>query len=99
MYLETLSPDLELTTDNVRKAMACARSSCVCQRLGSPDKIKTHCPAHDDGTPSLSMSLKDGKFLVHCYAGCDQAAVVEALNFKHLRSEQRNSGRRTRWMD
>ena len=53
MYLETLSPDLELTTDNVRKAMACARSSCVCQRLGSPDKIKTHCPAHDDGTPNL----------------------------------------------
>ena len=58
MYLETLPPDLELTTDNVCKAMACARSSCVCQRLGSPDKIKAHCPAHDDGTPNLRGAQK-----------------------------------------
>ena len=60
MYLETLSPDLELTTDNVRKAMACARSSCVCQRLGSPDKAKTHSSAHYDGTPNPSLSSEDG---------------------------------------
>ena len=92
MYLETLSPDLELTTDNVRKAMACARSSCVCQRLGSPDKIKTHCPAHDDGTPSLSVSLKNGKFLVHCYAGCDQAAVIKALKSRGLWPSRKSLG-------
>ena len=91
--------DMEPTVEDVRKRLECVRNSCGCQRFTSSNKAKTHCPAHDDGTLSLSVSSEDGKLLVHCHAGCDQAAVVEALNFKHLRSEQRNSGRRTRWMD
>lgn len=43
------------------------------------------CPAHDDKTPSLSISHgKDGKVLVHCHAGCDQGAVVDALKRRGL---------------
>src|ERR1017187_8749981 len=38
------------------------------------------CPAHDDRGPSLSICERDGKVLVHCFAGCSQRAVVEALN-------------------
>ena len=38
------------------------------------------CPAHDDREPSLSISAGDeGKVLVHCHAGCDQARVIAAL--------------------
>lgn len=37
------------------------------------------CPAHDDHTPSLSVSDRDGRVLVHCHAGCDQRAVLDAL--------------------
>jgi len=38
------------------------------------------CPAHEDSTPSLSIDYSaGGKVLVHCFAGCDQNAVVEAL--------------------
>ncbi|HXG31930.1 MAG TPA: hypothetical protein VNJ11_01085 [Bryobacteraceae bacterium] len=37
------------------------------------------CPAHDDHTPSLSIAERDGRLLVHCHAGCPQAAVIEAL--------------------
>jgi putative DNA primase/helicase len=37
------------------------------------------CPAHDDNNPSLSLKDEDGKILVHCHAGCEQRAVVEAL--------------------
>ena len=38
------------------------------------------CPAHDDSTPSLSIrETRDGKLLVHCHAGCEQAAVIAAL--------------------
>ncbi len=38
------------------------------------------CPAHDDREPSLSISASDeGKVLVHCHAGCDQARVIAAL--------------------
>lgn len=38
------------------------------------------CPAHDDRTPSLSISESgDGRVLVHCHAGCGQAKVISAL--------------------
>ena len=38
------------------------------------------CPAHDDNNPSLSISeAADGKVLLHCHAGCDVDAIVEAL--------------------
>lgn len=38
------------------------------------------CPAHEDGTPSLSVGYSHGgKVLVHCFAGCDQTSVIDAL--------------------
>ena len=38
------------------------------------------CPAHDDREPSLSIATgKDGKVLLRCHAGCDQAQVIDAL--------------------
>lgn len=37
------------------------------------------CPAHQDRTPSLSISERGGKVLVHCHAGCSQDAVLGAL--------------------
>ncbi|MDK1385118.1 toprim domain-containing protein [Sinorhizobium sp. 8-89] len=37
------------------------------------------CPAHDDRSPSLSIRDGDGKVLVRCHAGCDQADVLDAL--------------------
>lgn len=38
------------------------------------------CPAHEDGTPSLSITkTDDGRLLVHCHAGCSQDAVLARL--------------------
>jgi CHC2 zinc finger len=37
------------------------------------------CPAHADKTPSLRISERYDKILVHCFAGCDQAAVIAKL--------------------
>lgn len=37
------------------------------------------CPAHEDRSPSLSVTAKDGKCLVCCFAGCDPEAIVSAL--------------------
>ncbi len=37
------------------------------------------CPAHDDRHPSLSISERDGKLLVHCHAGCSQESVWQSL--------------------
>jgi len=40
---------------------------------------KALCPVHADKNPSLSISVKDGKILAHCHAGCSQEAVFAAL--------------------
>jgi hypothetical protein len=43
------------------------------------------CPAHDDRTPSLTLShAEDGRLLWHCYAGCSQEDVREALETEGL---------------
>ena len=43
------------------------------------------CPAHEDRTPSLSVtSAQDGRVLVHCFTGCSQRSVLEALRARGL---------------
>jgi len=43
------------------------------------------CPAHEDAKPSLSVrNSSDGKVLVHCHAGCEQARVIAALSSRGL---------------
>jgi hypothetical protein len=53
------------------------------------------CPAHADKTPSLSITERDGKVLVHCHAGCAQTDVIAALRDLRLWHERsvRSSGR------
>ena len=43
------------------------------------------CPAHDDTTPSLSISdAVDGRILVYCHAGCGQGEVIDELRARSL---------------
>ena len=43
------------------------------------------CPAHDDHNPSLSITDREGDgVLVHCHAGCEQTAVINALRGRGL---------------
>lgn len=37
------------------------------------------CPAHDDRSASLSITEKDGKILLKCFAGCEYHSVRNAL--------------------
>ena len=37
------------------------------------------CPAHEDSWPSLSITQASNKVLVHCFAGCSQSSVIDAL--------------------
>lgn len=41
--------------------------------------IRAQCPAHDDQTPSLGVTHKDGKALVYCQTGCDTTDVLAAI--------------------
>lgn len=43
------------------------------------NNILIKCPAHDDKTPSLSITNKNGKLLWHCFSGCSQEDVMQAL--------------------
>tara|TARA_R100000951_G_scaffold99907_1_gene90461 strand:+ start:143 stop:523 length:381 start_codon:yes stop_codon:yes gene_type:complete len=39
------------------------------------------CPAHDDGTPSLSVTeIENGnRLLIHCHGGCGALSVLQAI--------------------
>jgi hypothetical protein len=49
-------------------------------KQSSGDGYSARCPAHDDTSPSLSIGRgEDGRVLIHCHAGCEVAAVLDAL--------------------
>lgn len=59
------------------------------RRVGSTWMAR--CPAHQDRTPSLGIGRgRNGAPLVHCYAGCSQAAVLSALGTLGLRVHDRD---------
>jgi hypothetical protein len=48
--------------------------------IGGGHKWSCRCPAHDDQTASLSISIgEDGKLLWYCHAHCGQGEVLEGL--------------------
>src|SRR5690606_10114423 len=54
----------------------------LCETRGghwSGSKGMARCPAHDDRTPSLGVTLGRNAVLFHCFAGCSQADVLAAL--------------------
>jgi putative DNA primase/helicase len=57
-------------------------------RPAGPNSWVARCPAHDDRDPSLSVALKDGRVLVHCFAGCapDEVLGAVGLTWKDLRA-------------
>jgi hypothetical protein len=65
-------------------ALSCGRPGCQCHRSAQLGSGSTHCPAHDDKDPSLSVQTRNGRVLVHCHAGCAQNAVIAALRDREL---------------
>jgi len=48
-------------------------------RIGN-ERWKARCPAHEDNTPSLAIQKeKDGRILIHCFAGCAPYQVLDAV--------------------
>ena len=69
-------PDANLILDG----LACGRWGCPCNRAAVRGTGLTHCPSHDDQTPSLNVSVKNGFVLVHCQSEhCSQEQVVGDL--------------------
>ena len=40
------------------------------------------CPAHDDSNPSMSVTARNGKILLHCHAGCQASEIVAAMGLE-----------------
>jgi len=78
----------------IARGLACGKAGCPCGGAARTGRGQTHCPAHTDSSPSLSItSPEGGRVLVHCQAGCSQDTVVAALRERGLWPEaQRASG-------
>jgi len=47
-------------------------------RQTGSDKWVASCPAHDDRGPALAIAERDGKLLLHSFAGCEAEDVLGA---------------------
>lgn len=48
----------------------------------SGDKAQCICPAHNDHSPSLTISKGEKGTVLHCHAGCETADVLRAVGLK-----------------
>jgi putative DNA primase/helicase len=48
----------------------------------SPQGWMGQCPAHEDRSPSLSICEREGKILLHCFAGCAIESICAAIAIK-----------------
>lgn len=63
------------------------RAKDIVEKLGGVwrgTRGECRCPAHDDGSPSLSVRLGDTAILFHCFAGCTTIEVLKALQRRKL---------------
>jgi putative DNA primase/helicase len=63
------------------------RAKTIVEQLGGiwrGNHGECRCPAHDDGSPSLSVRLGDRAILFHCFAGCTSFEVLKALQRRKL---------------
>lgn len=79
-YRSRATPYHQATTAvDLLRLLECGAPRCVCQQSVERGRGLTHCPAHDDQHPSLSISDKGGTALWHCHAGCPQNLVTMAI--------------------
>lgn len=78
----------------------CTRAADIAHALDArrvgPGRWMAQCPAHEDRTPSLSLRQGESAPLVHCFAGCDRAEVIQALRDLGLWPERRLQAQRAR---
>lgn len=78
-------PQLKNTDQLERRARAIVESLKGTWRQG---RGMCCCPAHDDRTPSLSVTLGRKAILFHCFAGCSNEDVIAALDRQGVRSRE-----------
>ena len=70
---------METIINKIKNFTKC-NNRCNCNNP-SIAKFVTHCPAHDDSSPSLSVKERLGrKPLLHCFAGCNYEDIYNAFD-------------------
>jgi putative DNA primase/helicase len=99
-YLAEAKGFSDATLDGAAKALnhvelaarAATTSETIAKALGgrkAGGSWMARCPVHDDREPSLSVrDADDGKVLIRCHAGCDQAQVIAELRRRRLWAER-----------
>ncbi|MCG7868385.1 MAG: hypothetical protein JAY74_18720 [Candidatus Thiodiazotropha taylori] len=49
------------------------------REMGKPGQWMARCPAHDDKTPSLSISLSGDSIGIYCHGGCSTEDVLDSI--------------------
>ena len=44
-------------------------------------RAMAQCPAHDDRNPSFSITDRDDRVLIHCFAGCEPGDILSAIDW------------------
>jgi putative DNA primase/helicase len=52
---------------------------CQVLRRGE-SRLRAQCPSHADNRPSLAVDVRDGRILLHCFAGCSNKTIISDLN-------------------
>ena len=50
--------------------------------IGTADSFSGLCPAHDDRSASLSITLKNNRILLYCHAGCNIDDICVSLGME-----------------
>jgi len=73
---------------SIVRAQACGQPRCPCNRADRRGYGLTHCPVHQDNTPSFNVSVRGDTLLYHCHGGgCSQQTVTQALREANLIEE------------
>src|SRR5258706_8641330 len=51
-------------------------------RRSNDDVARARCPGHDDARPSLVVTRKPDRVLLHCFAGCRTPYIAELLGLR-----------------
>lgn len=73
------------SAQEIVEALVCTNAGCPCFKTSKRGHGLTHCPVHDDRTPSFNVSVKDNTVLVHCESGgCSQEDLIRELIERNL---------------
>jgi 5S rRNA maturation endonuclease (ribonuclease M5) len=75
-----------LTENEVRQAFRCSNSECDCHKGKHVHCALSETHKNNDANPSMSIDKKDGKVVSHCFTGCNQSDLFNAV-LKKCREE------------